>query len=171
MATKILMRGMSGDDVRALQQKLHRLGFELRTDGVFGQQTEKAVLQLQSMFGYDVDGRVDQATNRLIDAQISYAWNVRLPDAQELALREQGKQPGTHGGIGTGREGHNVIEVPRSPTIPDAKHTAAPASSTSTIEPDIAPGTSRPTGAPGNEPSSTLPKSPPEGGPPRKKSG
>jgi peptidoglycan hydrolase-like protein with peptidoglycan-binding domain len=136
MATKFLRRGMRGQDVRELQEKLHRLGFGLAIDGVFGEETEKAVLQLQTMFGYDIDGVVDQATNRLIDAQISYSWNVHLPDAQELALRAQGKQPGTQGGLGTGREGANVIEIPRSPTWPDAKHTAAPASSTSKIERD-----------------------------------
>lgn len=127
---------MRGEEVHGLQEKLHRLGFGLARDGVFGEETERAVVQLQTMFGYDIDGIVDQATSRLIDAQISYAWNVHLPDAQELALRAQGKQPGTHGGFGTGREGLNVIEVPRSPTWPDAKHTAAPASSTSKIERD-----------------------------------
>ncbi|MDQ3034279.1 MAG: peptidoglycan-binding protein, partial [Myxococcota bacterium] len=129
MATKILKRGMRGDDVRDLQQKLERLGFDLSDDGIFGEETERAVVRLQTLFGYDVDALVGDGTKKLIDAQIGYGWNAKLPNAQELALRSQGKQPGTEGGTGMGRMSEaqqNVNEVPRSPTVPDAAHTAVP---------------------------------------------
>ena len=132
MATKILKRGMRGDDVRELQEKLHRLGFDLKSDGIFGEETERAVHQLQTLFGYSVDGLVGEGTTKLIDAQIGYGWNAKLPNAQELALRAQGKMAGTMGGTGAETRRYPE-ETPRSPTIPDAKHTAAPTSSTSNI--------------------------------------
>lgn len=87
----LLRKGSRGDSVRELQMKLHRLGFDLAADGIFGDETEKAVIRLQTMFGYTVDGIVGDGTMKLIDQQIGYHWNVQLPNAQELALRAQGK--------------------------------------------------------------------------------
>lgn len=158
---KVLRTGSSGDDVRELQDKLRRLGFDVRTHGVFDDLTERAVIELQALFGHRTDGIVLDATRRLIDAEIGYGWNVRLPNAQELALRSQGRIPGTDGGIATsfwhGRDvSQNVSEVPRAPTIPDAPRTAAP----DLAGPRVAPGTSRPTGAPGRTPGTPLPKKP-----------
>jgi peptidoglycan hydrolase-like protein with peptidoglycan-binding domain len=150
MATQITRRGSSGADVRELQEKLRLLGFDLRTDGVFGESTERSVRQLQALFGLEPDGLVGQETKHLVDEQIASGWNVTLPDAQELALRAQGKQPGTKGGIGTGRDGQNVVEVPRAPTWPDGMHTAAPASHDS----PIAPGASKPVPPKKKKPSS-----------------
>lgn len=135
MATQIMRRGSRGADVRELQEKLCLLGFEVRTDGVFGDATERSVLALQRLFGVESDGLVGQETKHLIDEQIASGWNVTLPDAQELALRAQGRQPGTEGGVGTGRDGQNVLEVPRAPTWPDGLHTAAPTAHDSPISP------------------------------------
>ncbi|AKF03877.1 peptidoglycan-binding domain-containing protein [Sandaracinus amylolyticus] len=132
MGTKILKRGMRGDDVRDVQEKLHRLGFDVKADGIFGEETERAVHRLQTLFGYTVDGLVGDGTKKLMDAQIGYGWNAKLPNAQELALRAQGKLPGTSGGAGAEAR-HYPEETPRSPTIPDARHTAAPTSSTSHV--------------------------------------
>lgn len=165
MATPILQRGMRGDEVRELQKKLHRLGFEVTIDGAFGAHTEEVVIELQRLFGYEVDGRVDRAVRALIDEQIDRGWNARLPDAQELALRTQGKHAGTLGGSSVGREtrygSSYPREFPRTPTTPDATHTAAPDLAGS----PVAPGASKPAGAPGEQPSTTLPKHPPAGDP------
>lgn len=90
---KLLRKGSRGADVRQLQQKLQRLGFDLSVDGIFGDDTEKAVIQLQSMFGYTVDALVGDGTQGLIDAQLGYGWNAKAPDAAEKALAAQGKGP------------------------------------------------------------------------------
>ena len=90
---KIIKKGAKGDSVKDLQGKLGQLGFKLEADGIFGDDTERAVTDLQTMFGYDVDGLVGEGTMGLIDAQIGYGWNVQQPDAQEKALRAQGKDP------------------------------------------------------------------------------
>jgi peptidoglycan hydrolase-like protein with peptidoglycan-binding domain len=88
---KLLRKGSRGDDVRKLQQDLARLGFDLKADGIFGDDTESAVIQLQTMFGYDVDALVGDGTKALIQAQLGYGWNAKAPNAAELALRSQGK--------------------------------------------------------------------------------
>ena len=87
----LLKNGTRGDEVKSLQSKLAQLGFDVDADGIFGNATDKTVRELQSLFGYTVDGIVGDGTTALIDAQIGYAWNYKAPDAAERALRAQGK--------------------------------------------------------------------------------
>lgn len=89
--SKLLKNGSRGDEVKALQEKLVRLGFDLKPDGIFGPGTEKTVRELQRLFGYTVDGLVGEGTTKLVDAQLGYNWNAKAPDATERALRAQGK--------------------------------------------------------------------------------
>jgi peptidoglycan hydrolase-like protein with peptidoglycan-binding domain len=89
--SKVLKNGSKGDEVKALQEKLNRLGYTLTADGIFGGGTEKVVRDIQTLFGYTVDGLVGDGTLKLIDAQIGYGWNASAPDAAEKALRAQGK--------------------------------------------------------------------------------
>lgn len=72
-----LKRGSEGDDVLTLQQELNGLGFELEEDGIFGAHTHHAVIAIQVIFGYDVDGVVGPATRKLIQKQAEYGWNVQ----------------------------------------------------------------------------------------------
>ncbi|MCB9618491.1 MAG: peptidoglycan-binding protein [Sandaracinus sp.] len=88
---KVMKNGSRGDDVKALQTKLGQLGYDLSADGIFGDGTEKVVRNLQTLFGYTVDGLVGEGTLGLIDAQVGYGWNASAPDATERALRAQGK--------------------------------------------------------------------------------
>jgi peptidoglycan hydrolase-like protein with peptidoglycan-binding domain len=107
--------------VRALQRKLAQLGFDVCADGEFGPKTERVVKELQDLFGHLRDGVVGDRVQRLIDRELARGWNVTLPNAQELAMRAQAREPGTDGGSPVG--GH---ESPRAPSVPDARHTAAP---------------------------------------------
>ncbi len=72
---RVLKSGSHGIDVRFLQRRLNVLGFPLAVDGKFGAETDKAVRGLQTYFKYDIDGAVGQATNELINQQISYGWD------------------------------------------------------------------------------------------------
>ncbi len=74
MAT--LKNGSKGDDVRALQTSLKNLGFAIEADGIFGPRTHNAVITLQTIFGYDVDGAAGPATLKLIEQQGGYGWNL-----------------------------------------------------------------------------------------------
>ena len=87
----LIKRGSRGDQVKELQTKLGKLGYTIGTDGIYGDETEKAVINLQQLFGYTTDGIVGDGTQKLIDAQMGYGWNINLPDAKERALRSQGK--------------------------------------------------------------------------------
>jgi peptidoglycan hydrolase-like protein with peptidoglycan-binding domain len=88
---KLMKNGSRGDEVKALQTKLGKLGYDIAADGIFGDGTEKVVRNLQALFGYTVDGIVGEGTVGLIDAQLGYGWNAGAPDASERALRAQGK--------------------------------------------------------------------------------
>jgi peptidoglycan hydrolase-like protein with peptidoglycan-binding domain len=97
MAT-LLKNGAKGEQVSALQAKLGKLGFAVNPDGQYGPATKKAVEDLQSLFGYDVDGVVGDATEKLIDAQIGYGFNAESPGAVKRALEAQGKKD-EHGSL------------------------------------------------------------------------
>jgi peptidoglycan hydrolase-like protein with peptidoglycan-binding domain len=89
--TDLLRNGSRGDAVKELQTNLQKLGFDIEPDGIFGTQTEAIVKKLQTLFGYTVDGLVGEGTKGLITQQLGYKWNAKAPDAQERALRAQGK--------------------------------------------------------------------------------
>ena len=69
-------RGDHGQAVEQLQEGLNSLGFELEVDGHFGDATHNAVITVQSIFGYTVDGVAGPATLKLIHAQAGYGWNL-----------------------------------------------------------------------------------------------
>lgn len=51
-----LRKGMNGDAVAELQEKLRTAGYALDVDGIFGKATRSAVMALQRDAGIDVDG-------------------------------------------------------------------------------------------------------------------
>ncbi|HEX6244904.1 MAG TPA: peptidoglycan-binding domain-containing protein, partial [Polyangiales bacterium] len=65
-----------GDEVRAMQDKLKQLGFNIDADGIFGDKTHAAIITLQTVFGYDQDGLAGPATLKLIEQQAGYGWNL-----------------------------------------------------------------------------------------------
>ena len=72
----ILKQGSRGDEVRTVQDKLKQLGFTIESDGIFGPKTHAAVITLQTVFGYDIDGDIGPATQKLIDQQVGYGWSL-----------------------------------------------------------------------------------------------
>jgi N-acetylmuramoyl-L-alanine amidase len=72
----VLKRGSSGSEVRALQDNLKKLGFAIDADGSYGEHTHNSVITLQTIFGYDVDGIAGPATQKLVDQQLGYGWNL-----------------------------------------------------------------------------------------------
>ena len=60
---RVLRKGLSGADVRALQEALDQLGHPVGgIDGSFGSLTEAAVLSFQRSFGIEADGLVGRTT-------------------------------------------------------------------------------------------------------------
>jgi peptidoglycan hydrolase-like protein with peptidoglycan-binding domain len=72
----VLKQGSRGDEVRTMQEKLKQLGFSIDADGIFGDKTHAAIITLQTVFGYDVDGLAGPATIKLIEQQAEYGWNL-----------------------------------------------------------------------------------------------
>lgn len=70
----VLKKGSKGSDVRALQEDLKQLGYNIAVDGDFGPGTDDAVRHLQKAFGYTVDGVVGDGTRFLITQQKGYGW-------------------------------------------------------------------------------------------------
>jgi peptidoglycan hydrolase-like protein with peptidoglycan-binding domain len=72
LGTRLLKSGMSGSDVKALQEALMQLGYHLPkygADGDFGSETEAAVRALQINSGLEVDGKYGDKTHlALMDA-------------------------------------------------------------------------------------------------------
>lgn len=71
-AVRTLRRGMTGEDVRALQSRLLALGFDVGragADGVFGRGTQAAVRQLQKRYALAADGVVGPATRSVLGGQ------------------------------------------------------------------------------------------------------
>ena len=51
-----------GDDVKALQKRLKEFGYKIKVDGIFGINTEAAVMAAQKRFGLKTDGIVGRKT-------------------------------------------------------------------------------------------------------------
>lgn len=72
LGNRLLKNGMSGDDVKALQELLIELGYDLSkygADGKFGSETEKAVKAFQTTESLEVDGMYGDLTHAaLMDA-------------------------------------------------------------------------------------------------------
>src|SRR5690606_13550495 len=62
----LLANGSAGEAVRRLQQTLSALGYPLVADGIFGNNTEKAVRAFQRDHGLDADGLAGAATQAAI---------------------------------------------------------------------------------------------------------
>lgn len=57
LGSRLLKKGMNGEDVKMLQQLLKQLGYELKIDGNFGSETEEKVMIFQTDFDLEVDGK------------------------------------------------------------------------------------------------------------------
>ncbi|MCB5201735.1 N-acetylmuramidase domain-containing protein [Neorhizobium sp. T786] len=81
--------GSEGYRVEALQKRLDELGFPVRVDGDFGENTRKAVVAFQAVHGLEVDGVVGALTQLALDVA-----KTSIPEARATAtiadLRDQG---------------------------------------------------------------------------------
>ena len=101
----ILKRGMKGEDVRRLQQRLIELGYALPkygADGEYGSETATAVKAFQLDRGLEADGIAGEATLAALYAGQGNTYTVTLhnvPEAEAIALI--GKYDGEiHGALG-----------------------------------------------------------------------
>jgi peptidoglycan hydrolase-like protein with peptidoglycan-binding domain len=74
----VLKTGSKGDEVKAMQGTLAKLGFSVAADGIFGEKTHAAIITMQTIFGYDPDGLAGPATLKLLEQQAGYGWQLSL---------------------------------------------------------------------------------------------
>ena len=101
----ILKRGMKGDDVRRLQQRLMELGYALPrygADGEYGSETATAVKAFQRDRSLQVDGVAGEATLTALYAGQGNTYTVTLHNVTEAeAIALIGKYDGEiHGALG-----------------------------------------------------------------------
>ena len=110
-----------GDDVAALQKRLHDLGFDPgRIDGIFGPDTEHALKELQRNLGLPSDGLFGPVTFRALDRlsrTVVGGEPARIREAERLHHRGPGLagkviviDPG-HGGIDEGVRANGLVEA------------------------------------------------------------
>ncbi len=111
---------LQGDDVASLQRRLGALGFDAgRVDGIFGPDTQRAVMEFQRNMGLPADGTCGPSTFKALQRIRPMATGGR-PDALRAseAVRAAGPRlsgktvvidPG-HGGFDYGWEGYGLRE-------------------------------------------------------------
>lgn len=106
--TRTLRRGNTGEDVRALQQRLIALGF-LRgsADGRYGSMTMEAVRAYQRANGLYADGIAGSQTNGLLFASANPPKQTPAPQATNAP----GKQPNTKIILRLGARGEEVTQL------------------------------------------------------------
>ena len=67
-ARDVLRPGDQGDDVKAMQQELIQLGYDIVADGKYGPKTTAAVKDFQKKNNLDVDGKVGPKTKQVLDS-------------------------------------------------------------------------------------------------------
>lgn len=70
--------GDKSSGVKALQEKLNKVGFNLSVDGIFGKDTESAVTSFQRTSGLAVDGIAGNATQAKLDTIIAITEKTKL---------------------------------------------------------------------------------------------
>ncbi|WP_207559206.1 RHS repeat-associated core domain-containing protein, partial [Ruminiclostridium hungatei] len=82
--------GTKGDTVAAIQEDLKKLGYNVKVDGIFGEQTKAAVIKFQKDNGLVVDGIVGNQTLTEIyfeqSKQAANAKGVYLPEQEKAAI-------------------------------------------------------------------------------------
>lgn len=84
MATRDLLYGMRGDDVKTLQSNLNSLGYNCGpVDGIFGLQTFNGVMAFQRACGIAVDGWVGPVTRAALEGKLKAKAPVVVQKAQK----------------------------------------------------------------------------------------
>lgn len=91
LGSRLLQRGSEGSDVKALQEYLIQLGYELPVygaDGNFGAETENAVKDFQTDSNLTADGKYGELTHAALMAALEDAGLLDDPDAPTSTLVE-----------------------------------------------------------------------------------
>ena len=133
LGDRLLKKGMSGSDVRELQQNMLKLGYALPrygADGGYGAETVEAVKAFQKKSGLDADGFYGPNTHKSLLAALEAlkepkpvltavvilspedgSVNVRAGNGTQYAILRSAKAGDTFNYVATASNGWNAIEV------------------------------------------------------------
>lgn len=91
LGSRLLKKGSSGSDVKALQELLNQLGAALTVDGEFGSKTETAVKAFQKKASLKQDGKYGDQTHAALLAAVSEqdAGQQAMTETQPAPEQEQ----------------------------------------------------------------------------------
>ena len=92
-----LTKGMTGNDVKALQETLMKLGYALSkysADADFGSETERAVIAFQKKQGLTADGKYGEETHKALMAAVADAEQATDDPPEETPVPEEPVTPG-----------------------------------------------------------------------------
>ncbi len=112
LGKRSLSRGMSGHDVRVLQDFLTRLGLPTTIDGQYGSGTEDRVRTWEARSSVPVNGRVSKANVRLMRRQLASGVRIQLsvrPSTGGASVQESRPEPSMAGSKATiGADGEAI---------------------------------------------------------------
>lgn len=82
----VLRDGTRGPAVQLLQEKLHEMGYQVEVDGVFGRQTQLAVMAFQTHRQLGADGRVGPQTAAALDAVAEPTGEPEVPHPVQVFM-------------------------------------------------------------------------------------
>lgn len=98
LGSRLLKKGMTGTDVKALQELLMQLGYELPrygADSDFGDETEKAVIAFQKAEGLETDGKYGEKTHAALMDAVADDDEGKKEELEEPAESEEPRPVGT----------------------------------------------------------------------------
>ena len=133
LGDRLLKKGVSGSDVRELQQNLLKLGYALPkygVDGDYGAETVEAVKAFQKKNGPDADGIYGSNTHKSLTAALEAlkepkpalttvvilstedgSVNVRAGNGTQYAILRSAKAGDTFNYVATASNGWNAVEI------------------------------------------------------------
>lgn len=84
---------MYGSAAKRLQEQLETLGYPVKTDGIYGKQTEKAIKELQTKYGLEPDGIVGPKTERTIRELMTESYTKNQFTPGNIFFRKEFPRP------------------------------------------------------------------------------
>jgi peptidoglycan hydrolase-like protein with peptidoglycan-binding domain len=79
-----LRKGNQGEAVKDLQRMLNSVGYNIKVDGIFGSETEKAVISFQKSAGIQIDGVAGNQTYAYLKDRINNPYKTYTPPKPKL---------------------------------------------------------------------------------------
>lgn len=109
----ILDQGEQGQEVTDLQQKLQDEGYDVSSDGIYGQNLQDKIIDFQYAQGWDADGVVDAPTLNALGSETTVEENDSTNESENQVSNNQGSNEQGN----DDSENNSDDESPNEPTV------------------------------------------------------